>query len=492
MVDNQQAKSVSLMKLESHRTLYREGVEAKYLWNLVVAGRNFIEVFAVFQHQITLSMGNWHIYEDILGVQQWDKTIVIVTAMKIVGLIYEDCIFKNSFMLSLEFLELGHREPLDLVCDRAGHYLALATARELLFCVSQKAIQKYKAKPFYHRNSIIVEEDIKWNRPDFQSISDVIKFDFYDFELSKLECLHFCDQELYFVGHSSKNSTDKSLFQLPIAKLFSDDENQALILNLSQQPSTKREVYPIRRGNECEFLVIRDDNTLELENQRAIITLENELGKGVPPHLFKVHKTNNLSLFPLFILLDNTIHIYDRLPSTNPAALSTASHFSKRKVSLPQHSFLLHFDIRDNIIAYCNLHEVGILYPNAPQPLKETSALSKTVLKESFGRVIDFYINSSSKSILIVVNYADRRCRLHLLRRGIVEDPRPFITHAKKKSLESIPAVKAIQSLEQSLEGEIAHKDIDEEALNNQVSLMRSAVKNFYVIGRAKLEDSME
>jgi hypothetical protein len=58
-------------------------------------------VLAVFQNQITLNMGTWYLYEDILQVQQWDKNIVISTKSKIVGLIYEDCIIKNSFMLSL-------------------------------------------------------------------------------------------------------------------------------------------------------------------------------------------------------------------------------------------------------------------------------------------------------------------------------------------------------------------------------------------------------
>ncbi len=41
-IDNQQAKSVTLMKLDTHSTLYREGTENKYLTNLVVAGRDFI------------------------------------------------------------------------------------------------------------------------------------------------------------------------------------------------------------------------------------------------------------------------------------------------------------------------------------------------------------------------------------------------------------------------------------------------------------------
>ena len=129
VLDNQQTRSVTFMKLDTHKTLYREGMEAKYLTNLILAGRNFIEVFAVFQRQITLSMGNWHIYEDISGVYQWDKTIVISTDSKVVGLIYEDCIFKNSFMLSLEFLELGYREPIQVVCDRLGQYMVVTTAR---------------------------------------------------------------------------------------------------------------------------------------------------------------------------------------------------------------------------------------------------------------------------------------------------------------------------------------------------------------------------
>ena len=62
VLNNQQAKEVNFMKLESHKTLYRSGVEAKYLVNLVVSGRNYIEVFAVFQKYITLSMGSWHIF----------------------------------------------------------------------------------------------------------------------------------------------------------------------------------------------------------------------------------------------------------------------------------------------------------------------------------------------------------------------------------------------------------------------------------------------
>lgn len=83
---------------------------------------------------------------------------------KIVGIIYEDCILKNSFMMSLEFLDLGPQENINIICDKLGYYMLIVTSRELLLCISQKTIQKYKAKPFYHRNSVIVTESIKWNR----------------------------------------------------------------------------------------------------------------------------------------------------------------------------------------------------------------------------------------------------------------------------------------------------------------------------------------
>jgi hypothetical protein len=83
----------------------------------------------VFQHQITLSMGVWYIYEDILQLQQWEKNVVISTRDKIVGIIYEECIPKNSFMVSLSFLELGYREHIQTVCDRQGYYMVIATSR---------------------------------------------------------------------------------------------------------------------------------------------------------------------------------------------------------------------------------------------------------------------------------------------------------------------------------------------------------------------------
>ncbi len=45
-------------------------------------------MLAIFQNQITVNMGTWYLYEDIIQVQQWDKNIVISTKSKIVGLIY--------------------------------------------------------------------------------------------------------------------------------------------------------------------------------------------------------------------------------------------------------------------------------------------------------------------------------------------------------------------------------------------------------------------
>lgn len=187
LVDNEQAKSVTFMKLDTHTTLYREGTENRYLVNLVIAGRNFIELYAIFQNEIALSMGSWPIYEDILQVQQWDKNIVLCTANKVVGFIYEDCMIKNSFMISLEFLELGYREDVRVYCDNQGYYMVICTAREILLCVSQKSVMKYKAKPFSHSKMSVVEEGVKWNRPDHhQQVADIIKIEFIDFDLAKI------------------------------------------------------------------------------------------------------------------------------------------------------------------------------------------------------------------------------------------------------------------------------------------------------------------
>lgn len=71
LIDNEQTKSVHLMKLDSHRTLYRDGAECKYLTNLVIAGRNFLSLYAIFQNETTLGMGTHHFFEDIRLVKQW-------------------------------------------------------------------------------------------------------------------------------------------------------------------------------------------------------------------------------------------------------------------------------------------------------------------------------------------------------------------------------------------------------------------------------------
>lgn len=59
--------------------------------------------------------------------------------------------------------------------------MIVKTSRELLICVSQKAIQKHRAKPFYQKNMKIIEDDIKWNRSEYHSIAEIVKLDFYDY-----------------------------------------------------------------------------------------------------------------------------------------------------------------------------------------------------------------------------------------------------------------------------------------------------------------------
>ena len=111
-------------------------------------------------------------------MQQWDKCIVIlVKTNKVIGITYEDCMFKNVFMLSLSWMDLGYKEHINIVCDRNGMFMLMVTAREILLCVAQKAIQKYNARPYSHHKMSIIEENIKWNRNDAQqAIIDIVKF----------------------------------------------------------------------------------------------------------------------------------------------------------------------------------------------------------------------------------------------------------------------------------------------------------------------------
>ena len=60
-------------------------------------------------------------------------------------------------MFTLEFLELGYRENVQIVCDKAGMYMLVATAREILLCLSPKCIQKQKARPFPHQKMTIID-----------------------------------------------------------------------------------------------------------------------------------------------------------------------------------------------------------------------------------------------------------------------------------------------------------------------------------------------
>ena len=56
-------------------------------------------------------------------------------------------------------------------------FMLMVTAREILLCVAQKAIQKYKARPYSHHKMSVIEENIKWNRNDAQqAIIDIVKF----------------------------------------------------------------------------------------------------------------------------------------------------------------------------------------------------------------------------------------------------------------------------------------------------------------------------
>lgn len=82
----------------------------------------------------------------------------------------------------------------------------------MLLCISQRAVHRYKAKPFIHRKMSIIEESIKWNRPDYQFISDIVKFEFDDYEFTRVECQHFFDQYLYFIGYTLKSGNRKVLF----------------------------------------------------------------------------------------------------------------------------------------------------------------------------------------------------------------------------------------------------------------------------------------
>jgi hypothetical protein len=135
---------------------------------------------------------------------------VVVSQKKVVGFIYEDCMLKNSFMISLEFLRLGAHERIELTPDRQGNYLAISTPRKLLLVLSHKMIQKHKAKPFNHKYMEVISEQIKWNRVGEPMVAEVVEFDFYDCDFAAIRSLCFCDDRLYFLA-TINNGLKKNL-----------------------------------------------------------------------------------------------------------------------------------------------------------------------------------------------------------------------------------------------------------------------------------------
>ena len=125
--------------------------------------------------------------------------------------------------------------------------MCILTSRELLICVSQKAIQKHKAKPYYHKNMRIMEEDMRWSR--CENIGEVIKIDFDDYDFSKVESLYFSEDKLYFMASSNKNNYEKNLYFLLIDGIFDDKNDQSLITIVSQQKQSTKEIYIIPKGN---------------------------------------------------------------------------------------------------------------------------------------------------------------------------------------------------------------------------------------------------
>lgn len=55
------------------------------------------------------------------------------------------------------------------------------------------------------------------------------------------------------------------------------------------------------------------------------------------------------------------------------------------------------------------------------------------------------------QNLLILENTFKNKCRLRLLKKSIIEHPKPFIMHPKKMALEAINQVKTIRSLEDLL-----------------------------------------
>lgn len=116
--------------------------------------------------------------------------------------------------------------------------------------------------------------------------------------------------------------------------------------------------------------------------------------------MIQILSKKHYPIFPLQILHENTIQIYERLQN---------EMFSKKSYNLPEN--VLQADIKDNVIVYCNNYEVGIINAN--------NILEVSIVWKSFGNIIDFSIGMNT---LIVDNYHNNLCKLYQIKKGIIID----------------------------------------------------------------------
>ena len=68
----------------------------------------------------------------------------------------------------------------------------------------------------------------------------------------------------------------------------------------------------------------------------------------------------------------------------------------------------------------------------------------RSVLHRSVGNVIDFHVG---RDMLFIENYEGKATRLFEMSRGPRVDPRPFMTHKKKMSLEQMSDLQGLYSI---------------------------------------------
>jgi hypothetical protein len=61
--------------------------------------------------------------------------------------------FKNAFMLSLEFLPLDTNDQCRCVFDKAGNVFVVQIKNYLILCMSSSYVMRFKIKPFYKTNT---------------------------------------------------------------------------------------------------------------------------------------------------------------------------------------------------------------------------------------------------------------------------------------------------------------------------------------------------